>query len=346
MNTRLVTIFFDLEGQWGMPFKSEYDLDRTVRNILRVLEKYKYKAVFNTCGVIAKVHPHIIKQIHDHGHEIALHGYVHEHLDNLDVETFEWLLAEAERDIVTITGQRPLGFRAPYLLAPTFYNKAIYKVFSKRGYLWASNRGIRCADEIGQPNRLKRNILDDIARLLHALTLTKYVVGRWLITCILNAKLLVLYDFTEDRSDANLVRQTTKHNIIYKLKWLFKYRTPFYRDRILEIPVLSPLDGDLLNLPNPTINSPQELIDFGTALLKEQMTKPYKYFNLNSHDWIIGTNNRLQMLDALLNEMSTHESIKVILAKDMPELSSALSRQSPICQDDLVPATDKNTCVF
>ena len=35
---KYITTFFDFEGKWGMPFKKNYDLEKTVLNILKILK--------------------------------------------------------------------------------------------------------------------------------------------------------------------------------------------------------------------------------------------------------------------------------------------------------------------
>ena len=59
---KYTTIFFDFEGKWGMPFKANYDLRKTMLNILKILKRYHIRAVFNTCGKILEVYPNIIKK--------------------------------------------------------------------------------------------------------------------------------------------------------------------------------------------------------------------------------------------------------------------------------------------
>ncbi len=46
-------------------------------------------------------------------HEIAVHGWIHERNTLLDAETEERLLRQAMDEIETITGRRPVGYRAP-----------------------------------------------------------------------------------------------------------------------------------------------------------------------------------------------------------------------------------------
>lgn len=152
---KYITIFFDFEGKWGMLYKANYYLEKIVLNILKILKRYHIKAVFCTCGKILEVHPDIIKKIDNEGHEIAFHGYMHEDLNKISIKELNQLLEKTENNFLTLTGRRLLGFRAPFLLGPNFYNEKNYQLFRKRGYKWCSNREIRFVEEIFVQHRVK-----------------------------------------------------------------------------------------------------------------------------------------------------------------------------------------------
>ena len=63
-------------------------------------------------------------------------------------------LARVETLIGDITGTRPIGFRAPYLLGPRFYRREVYDLLADHGYRWVSNREIRYPVELLRPDRL------------------------------------------------------------------------------------------------------------------------------------------------------------------------------------------------
>jgi peptidoglycan/xylan/chitin deacetylase (PgdA/CDA1 family) len=156
---KYITIFFDFEGKWGILCKANYDLRKTTLNILKILKRHYIKAVFNTCGKILEVYPNIIKKINRESHEMAFHGYMHEAFNKISIKELNQLLEKTENIFLALTGKRMLGFRAPFLLAPNFYNKKIYQLFRKRGYKWCSNCGINFAEEIFVQHRLRGNYL-------------------------------------------------------------------------------------------------------------------------------------------------------------------------------------------
>jgi len=52
------------------------------------------------------------------------------------------------------------------------------------------------------------------------------------------------------------------------------------------------------------------------CLVKNFQMSKY-FFNLNFHDWIIGTANRYKLLDKILNYLSHQESVKIILPNEL-----------------------------
>jgi peptidoglycan/xylan/chitin deacetylase (PgdA/CDA1 family) len=141
-----------------MPFAASYDLTASTHRLLESLERHGAHATFFAVGALALERPELIKDISSAGHEIAVHGWRHEHLDRLtgpELAVFGQGLAEAETAIESVTGRRPGGFRAPYLLGPIFFDSAVYDLLADRGYRWTSNRELRHVIELLRPNRLK-----------------------------------------------------------------------------------------------------------------------------------------------------------------------------------------------
>ncbi len=84
-----------------------------VPRILHILEKRGIKCTWFIPGHTIETYPNICKMIYEHGHEIALHGYVHENFNILSQEE-EWeILQKSIQAVETLTGIRPKGFRSP-----------------------------------------------------------------------------------------------------------------------------------------------------------------------------------------------------------------------------------------
>ena len=91
--------------------------DRVVRNtrtLLSILEKYDTRATFFVLGTVAESFPGLISEICGRGHEIATHGYAHRLVYRQTKEEFRQDLRKSMQLIQGITGEKILGYRAPY----------------------------------------------------------------------------------------------------------------------------------------------------------------------------------------------------------------------------------------
>ncbi|HYM40472.1 MAG TPA: polysaccharide deacetylase family protein, partial [Thermoplasmata archaeon] len=85
-----------------------------VPRILDLLDKYGIRSTFFTPGWTAQAYPEMLRDIVRRGHELAAHGYLHEHLAELDVDAERKVHERSVSILEAFTGQRPRGFRAPY----------------------------------------------------------------------------------------------------------------------------------------------------------------------------------------------------------------------------------------
>lgn len=81
--------------------------------LVNLLDKYNTRATFFILGKVAEKHPDIVKTIFNKGHEIASHGYSHRKLHELGKEGFEEEIKKTSELLQSITGRKPIGFRAP-----------------------------------------------------------------------------------------------------------------------------------------------------------------------------------------------------------------------------------------
>lgn len=92
----------------------EYGPRVGVPRILELLKHLNVPATFFVPGYIAEQHPRMLAAIVEGGHEIGLHGYLHEMLAYLDEAAEEALLVRTLELFQRMTGRRPVGFRAPW----------------------------------------------------------------------------------------------------------------------------------------------------------------------------------------------------------------------------------------
>jgi polysaccharide deacetylase family protein (PEP-CTERM system associated) len=110
----------DLEHWWCSEFLSSYLPDdredqvvESTMPILDLLDKYDMKATFFVLGIVAEEHPDLVRIIYEKGHEIASQAYSHKRLHHLSDDEVRDEVEKSVNVLEAITGEKPLGFRAP-----------------------------------------------------------------------------------------------------------------------------------------------------------------------------------------------------------------------------------------
>lgn len=93
---------------------SEYGRRRGVPRVLDVLARHNAPATFFIPAVAALIDPAAIDSIVAAGHEIGVHGWMHENTSKLDRATESRLMAQAADALEKLTGTRPKGHRAAH----------------------------------------------------------------------------------------------------------------------------------------------------------------------------------------------------------------------------------------
>lgn len=84
------------------------------RSLLDILRAYKVQATFFVVGYVADRYPDLVEHIRADGHEIGVHGYFHRFVSRLTPDEFARELERSIYAVERITGETPLGHRAPY----------------------------------------------------------------------------------------------------------------------------------------------------------------------------------------------------------------------------------------
>jgi peptidoglycan/xylan/chitin deacetylase (PgdA/CDA1 family) len=96
--------------------RGEYGAVDGLPRLLRLLERQQAPASFFIPAVSALLHPQMVKDIQASplGHEIGVHGWIHERLPLLNNEQEEQrLLDQSIATLTELSGRRPVGYRAP-----------------------------------------------------------------------------------------------------------------------------------------------------------------------------------------------------------------------------------------
>jgi peptidoglycan/xylan/chitin deacetylase (PgdA/CDA1 family) len=92
----------------------EYGPKIGVPRLLGLLEHLEVPATFYIPAYIAEHHPKMVEAIAAGGHEIGLHGYLHERLAGLTEEQEDEILVKSMSILTRLTGKGPVGYRAPW----------------------------------------------------------------------------------------------------------------------------------------------------------------------------------------------------------------------------------------
>lgn len=143
----LVTFDFDAEslskqrsqGRYkGPAFESHGTFGPKVGiwRILDALETRSISATFFVPGWVAETWPSVIRDVKSRGHEIGLHGYLHEYATAMvDVAEERMVLDHAIAALETVTGEKPRGYRPPGFL----YSSHTLGLLRERGFVYGSS---------------------------------------------------------------------------------------------------------------------------------------------------------------------------------------------------------------
>jgi peptidoglycan/xylan/chitin deacetylase (PgdA/CDA1 family) len=88
--------------------------------LLDLLQRYEVKATFFVVGAHAEQHPGIIKRMHDEGHLIGIHNYVHKTNWLMRPATVRRQIQRTDDIIYNITGERSTYYRPPWGIVNLF----------------------------------------------------------------------------------------------------------------------------------------------------------------------------------------------------------------------------------
>ncbi|UCE08706.1 MAG: polysaccharide deacetylase family protein [bacterium] len=95
----------------------------------------KPKATFFVLGWLAERLPHLVREIHARGHEVASHGYHHILCNQMSSEKLKNDLIDSKKVLEDIIGSPVYGYRAPSFAI----NNDILKLIADTGYLYDSS---------------------------------------------------------------------------------------------------------------------------------------------------------------------------------------------------------------
>ncbi|MQW88674.1 polysaccharide deacetylase family protein [Sinorhizobium saheli] len=91
----------------------QYGHRRGMPRVMSILGQHDIKASFFVPAVVAQLYPGEQRRVSDEGHEIGMHGWIHELNSLLPPEDERDLMMRSADTLELITGARPVGMRTP-----------------------------------------------------------------------------------------------------------------------------------------------------------------------------------------------------------------------------------------
>lgn len=138
-----LTFDFDAISGWismgrktpGYLSRGEFGAKVGARRVLDLLQKFEIRSTWFVPGHTAETYPEVTKEVSEHGHEIAHHGYVHESTSNLSEEEERNVLLRGIQALESVTGKRPLGYRSP----SWDFTRSTVKLLAQNGFVYDSS---------------------------------------------------------------------------------------------------------------------------------------------------------------------------------------------------------------
>jgi polysaccharide deacetylase family protein (PEP-CTERM system associated) len=136
------------------------------------------KATFFILGWIAKRIPHLVREIHHRGHEVASHGFNHNLYTDLPLQELKTDLTDSRKYLEDIIGSRIYGHRAPSFSI----NEKILKVIAECGYSYDSSyNSFAMHDRYGHidvSQNDRKGIAIKLGKNFHELPISNIKIGR------------------------------------------------------------------------------------------------------------------------------------------------------------------------
>jgi polysaccharide deacetylase family protein (PEP-CTERM system associated) len=109
------------------------------RALLDLLDELGVRATFFVLGMAARAHPELVEAVAERGHEIGSHGDAHRPVHGQTPAEFGADLRAARETIERVSGQRPVGYRAP-AFSITREDPWAYEVLADEGFAYDASQ--------------------------------------------------------------------------------------------------------------------------------------------------------------------------------------------------------------
>ncbi|MEE9262848.1 MAG: polysaccharide deacetylase [Vicinamibacteria bacterium] len=140
-----VTLSFDFDNETlslrdgrtspSLLSSGEYGSRAGLTRVLKLLDRYGIKATFFIPAVSARLYPEDVKRTAAAGHEIGVHGWIHEWTSRLEREDERELMKRSIDTLTEIAGRKPVGMRA----GSWDYSPNTAELIQEMGFLYDSS---------------------------------------------------------------------------------------------------------------------------------------------------------------------------------------------------------------
>lgn len=85
---------------------------RNTLGLLELMEEHQTKATWFFLGEVAEAFPELVRRVAEAGHEVGVHGFHHQPLNEFDATAFKTQIARARAAVEQSSGKKVLGHRA------------------------------------------------------------------------------------------------------------------------------------------------------------------------------------------------------------------------------------------
>jgi polysaccharide deacetylase family protein (PEP-CTERM system associated) len=183
----------DVEDYWSILGRDWLDYETTpteavvrcTEKVLSLIADAGHKATFFVLGEVARAYPQLLRQMVDAGHEVGVHGDMHQQVFKLSREEFAQEIERGKKAVEDVTGQAVLGHRAPaFSIMPDTawalevlaeqgiaYDSSIYPIAGSR-YGWP-----------GFPDEIHERTLDNGMKIVEVSLSAMRVLGKAIPSC-------------------------------------------------------------------------------------------------------------------------------------------------------------------
>lgn len=112
-------------------YKTSYD---GMKRVMRLLNRLRIKSTFFTTTTFGRRYPKLVRRLSKSGHEIAFHGYKHDHKYNQMKQNVAYKFIKDGKSILEdLISKKIIGVRSPWFFSPS------YKILEKIGFEYDSS---------------------------------------------------------------------------------------------------------------------------------------------------------------------------------------------------------------